>query len=231
MPENQIISVIKPLLSQTLGILKSHWLTLGSIVLLTYVPMNIFMEWYQATHGINSIEDLLPVYRFAGVYELLLGSFAYVLIVYLTIAAMKNEKAGFTDIWKKFTGTAYVRVIWTRIVGGVLTSLLFLLLIVPGIIFSIFWIFSDVIAVVEPLGGWAALKKSKEMVKGRWWKVLLTVFVGFVCTVVLSNILSLGLSTFGSNWAIGLVSSFITDLGAALFVVYLTLAYSKLSNQ
>jgi hypothetical protein len=48
---------------------------------------------------------------------------------------------------------------------------LFILLIVPGIIFMVFWLFSPFILIKEKAGIIDSLKRSKKLVKGRWWMV------------------------------------------------------------
>ena len=48
---------------------------------------------------------------------------------------------------------------------------LFLLLIIPGIIFAIYWIFAAYVFFGEKKGILYSLRKSMEIVKGRWWRV------------------------------------------------------------
>jgi len=48
---------------------------------------------------------------------------------------------------------------------------LFILLIIPGIIFSVFWIFSTYVLIKEKKGITESMKRSKEIVRGRWWRV------------------------------------------------------------
>lgn len=52
------------------------------------------------------------------------------------------------------------------VVGG------FLLLIVPGVIFAVWFTFTTPIVVFENLSGTAALSRSKQIVKGRFWKTV-----------------------------------------------------------
>ncbi|MEK6934235.1 MAG: hypothetical protein AABW75_05160 [Nanoarchaeota archaeon] len=48
---------------------------------------------------------------------------------------------------------------------------LFLLLIIPGIIFVIYWIFAVYVFFGEKKGILYSLRRSMEIVKGRWWRV------------------------------------------------------------
>ena len=79
------------------------------------------------------------------------------------------------------------------LVAGILVTLLviifliplFLLLIVPAIIFGIYWAFSIYALVVDKTTIRGALKKSHEVVKGRWWKVVgYMILLGLILMVV-----------------------------------------------
>jgi len=67
---------------------------------------------------------------------------------------------------------------------------LYVLLIVPGIIFSVFWIFSFYVLFIEKKGIWDSLKGSYHLVKGKWWRtfgyILLFTLVVFAISVVIN---------------------------------------------
>lgn len=48
---------------------------------------------------------------------------------------------------------------------------LYVLFIIPGIIFSIYWSFSIFVLMRENTSIWQSMKRSKLIVKGRWWRV------------------------------------------------------------
>ena len=64
---------------------------------------------------------------------------------------------------------------WAFLGLGIVVSLallgLFILLIIPGIIFMIYWIFSGFVLMKEKTGIIDSMKRSKAIVKGNWWKV------------------------------------------------------------
>lgn len=61
---------------------------------------------------------------------------------------------------------------------------LYMLFIIPGIIFMVYWIFAAYVLIGENKGVIDSMKRSKVIVRGRWWRVLgyylllLLVFVG-----------------------------------------------------
>src|SRR3989344_1916391 len=70
---------------------------------------------------------------------------------------------GWKLTWKVFA-TSALEIL--AILGGLI------LLIIPGLIFSIWFTFTISVVVAENLSGTAALKRSKQLVKGRFWKTV-----------------------------------------------------------
>lgn len=62
--------------------------------------------------------------------------------------------------------------ILVSVVVGLLLFLLFLALVVPGIIFYCYWAFATMLVMVENIKNpKAAMKRSRQLVKGYWWPV------------------------------------------------------------
>lgn len=97
----------------------------------------------------------------------------------------------------------------------------FALLIVPGMLFVVWFAFSRFMMIEKGLGVKESLLKSKEMVKGIYWKTLgrLIVFGAFV--VIIEVILS------AIPYGIGAI---VTDLCGALFLLPVYLLYKELSG-
>lgn len=72
----------------------------------------------------------------------------------------------------------------TLILMGLFTGLLTLLLIIPGVIYFIYWSFTAQVVVLEDLKFSAALADSKAIVSGRWNKVFLYTVPFFLPTVL-----------------------------------------------
>jgi len=112
---------------------------------------------------------------------------------------------------------------------------LFLLLIIPGLIFSIYWSFSPYILMNENTGIWESMKKSKSIVKGKWWKVfgyvlLLGIIVGVISLIFSTpkNILD-NLSNFPKGIEYSVIY-FITNIiksFAILIITPLTILFYK----
>ncbi len=57
------------------------------------------------------------------------------------------------------------------IIMAIFLAILFILLIIPGIIFWVSWIFAAYILIAEKKPIMASLKSSRYLVRGRWWRV------------------------------------------------------------
>jgi len=101
-----------------------------------------------------------------------------VMIIYFSIQAYlgifmcvkKNYQGSAKESFKEakpWVGSYF----WLSILTVVLILLWALLLIIPGIIFSIFYSFAVYALVFEGKKGMAAIKRSKELVKNYWWPV------------------------------------------------------------
>ena len=90
---------------------------------------------------------------------------------YFNYLLIKNNYAG--KSYQVFKETK--KYIWPYIGLTLLTSVLVLLwallLIIPGIIYSVFYTFAVFVFFFEDKRGMAAIRRSKELVKGYWWPV------------------------------------------------------------
>lgn len=75
----------------------------------------------------------------------------------------------------------YPRVLGTLALGGLIIFGLTLLLIVPGIIWNVYYLFAMYVAAITSLSGKKALDYSKSLVKGAFWRTL-----GYFCCINLT---------------------------------------------
>ena len=129
----------------------------------------------------------------------------------------------------RLTWRSLGKLLWTGIVFGVLVFLGYLLFIIPGIVLSIYWSFAFYVCLTEDKSGYAALKRSRELVRGyvwtfikRWvfWMYLALAFTIFSLIPILGQIGSIVLAVIYS------------PLGAIYFYsLYKTVADRKANNE
>ena len=167
---------------------------------------------------------------------LLIPAILIALFVYASLTGVSLKKSRFTFAEAKKTGSSfYFSYLGFVIVSIIFLAGLFLLLIIPGIIFLVYWIFGAYVLYYEKKGVLASLKRSRQIVKGKWWKTfgylilmaLLTGAVMFVITLpvqMIQLIFTLGNIKMTFNYFIlisllRVISNFIAYLIATPFFI------------
>jgi hypothetical protein len=83
----------------------------------------------------------------------------------------------------------------TAILAGLVIGVGFILCVIPGILFSIWYVFYAQVVVVEGLGGMNALNRSKTLTEGFRGRVLGVLFLIFIITAIVSFSVSMLLET------------------------------------
>lgn len=151
-------------------------------------------------------------------------------VLFMQIALLKSFKSPFEkfdyarilDLKDPALSQKLWKMVLTYIIYIVLIVLLLLLLVIPGIIFMVYWYFFIYIVIDQGISGMAALKKSKEMVKGRWWKT----FALFVIAALLSGVISSVVTSVGGKDALigGLLMAVTSGL-ISIYFGYVAVAY------
>ncbi len=126
------------------------------------------------------------------IINFVLLSLFFIYIVLLLNGKVKNI---FDKSFKKLGKFLFFQIILVFIL-----LFLYLLLVIPGIIFSIFWVFSSIIFILnDNIKISDALKNSKKIVNGNWWRVfgffsffiLFSIFCGFIYGLSFEFVLTL----------------------------------------
>jgi hypothetical protein len=107
--------------------------------------------------------------------------------------AVADAYLGQRPSWRESLGFALRRfhsILWIVILGGFLTALGFVLLIVPGIYLAVSFAVALPVLMTEGLRGRHALGRSRWLVKGRWWKTLLLLVVAGLLTWIVGGVIS-----------------------------------------
>lgn len=143
--------------------------------LLLFIPLvlgGVLTGVFWKGAGITNLVKILiavPLLLLAVVWVVLVTLWPAVAMLYAV--KDRKEEIGF----KQCFGRAWSKIasyLWIGILSGVAVTLGFILLIVPGIIFLVWFSLASYVLVVEDKKGTSALSRSKELVQGNWWDVL-----------------------------------------------------------
>jgi hypothetical protein len=172
---------------------------------------SVFMAWFTYFHLGLSWEDLIQLggklpasyYLVNGIVGVVVLLFS--LVVYAGIISVflkKGKKVSFSSIVSEGS-RLYGNYLAFVIVSSVFIIGLFALLIIPGIIFAVYWIFAVFVLIDKNKGILESLGGSMKIVKGRWWRVfgnlllLILIFLGIaICVGLLWAIISIPLGLF-----------------------------------
>ncbi|MCA9447719.1 MAG: hypothetical protein KC931_11430 [Candidatus Omnitrophica bacterium] len=201
------------ILDGVLRLYKSHFLTFITIGLVAYVPYSALVYFMQASSGGATGAAAGTAAAIAG-----LMTFLYAIVVLPLCNAAMIEKISATYLDHPMSAPgAYkkgirkiVKLLLTSICMGLVVMVGFLLLIVPGIIFSLWFILATSVVVLEPVGPIDALKRSKALMKGNLSKGFVLLFL----VTVLSAIVG---AAFGIVFGLILGEEFFQGIGGVIF--------------
>ena len=146
----------------------------------------------------------------------LIGMVLSLSLNYNIYQSSKNHKVKFIDALR-FALSKFWTAFGTSLLMALMLIGLFLLLIVPGIIFAIYWSFLVPVIIIKNLSGKKALDYSKSVVRKRWWKTLgYSIVLGLIPVAIIMIVMFLMTAYYPSN--IGYSIYYIISLLASIFI-------------
>ena len=228
------------LLKESWHIFLSRWKTLVSLALIAFLPpllINLIvwgLSFFYPQAGLIFLALISPLL----LLSILFSSWGTLSLIY----AISNSNLGFKESLKR----GWHKIIsywWVMFLGGLIITGGYMLLIIPGVIFSVWFSLAAFILIEENITGMNALLKSKKYVEGYWgsvfWRFLFFTFLFgglLVILIIVSGIVSGIIS--GIFKAIGaflieifsLCGSIIGDIGLTIGYIYGYRIYYYLRN-
>jgi hypothetical protein len=162
------------------------------------------------------------------------GSLIYfvgcIVLIFASIALLFAIIAGtdFAESYRRSPGIFW-SFVWVSVLGGVATLGGFVMLIVPGILMGIWFLFSRYLVIAENRRGLNALMQSREYARGYWWAIfgrmlLVSIMVGIIAAAASAILISIFGAALGS-----VVNVFVWVFVVPFPVVYIYLVYKNLT--
>lgn len=196
------------------------------------VPIAILRVLNNGGQMEKGLADLLTV-----ILAVLAGIYLVYLMIWFQASVTLMVKNRATNMQPQEIMTSAKSYLWsyfgTSLLMGLLTLLWTLLLIIPGIIFGIYYCLAEYIVIDKNIGGMKALRMSKDYIKGRWWQVFAAVLGLMAVGALVSWALQAIALVFGPDVAPILES--VLSLVFQLFfgpyaVIYMYLVYERLKS-
>jgi len=214
-------------ISRSGAVLLRHLLTFFIVALVGYSPA-LLLAGMQTTSPIEPAEAVtqLNLVILGLLLMLVLSMLSYAIVVQATFQDMRCRPVRLTESLNVAL-SRFLPLIGLAFVGGFLMVLGLILLIIPGLILNTMWFVWVPACVVERLGPWTSLRRSRELTKGSRWKL-------FALTLLLL-VANLGSSLLASWLAalagpiVGLVGQMLwTGISGAFSAIVMTVTYYDL---
>ncbi len=189
--------LIKPLeiFQKSWQIFKANWRVLGRVISWLLIPAFLLglLGFLDQKLGQSFINYSVPTYLALSALTFVLGLWANIVLARLIYQALRqspaDRKAISREAWRDT-----VSYLWVSVLVGLITLAGMFLLVVPGFIFAVWYSLATLVFVLEGVKGYAALKRGKTLVRGRFWAVVWRWIVPYFFYLVMMTIL-VGLPT------------------------------------
>lgn len=180
------------LLSQSWQLFKAHWLLFDWLILLPVlivVPIVLIgtLGFAFGTSAVESNPLSSVLFLLFTIPAIIFGLLTQIAL----IKAIQHEGAVGTKKLLKESWPLVWRYLLLSLLVGLTVLAGFILLIVPGITFSVWFMFSTYVLVVEGTGGTAAMRRSKFYARGKFWglfgRMLILMLLFFVPAMIISS--------------------------------------------
>ena len=139
---------------------------------------------------INPINENLPIEQnlitiISVAILTIITIFVVPCIIYMSLNKKKGKKMTYDEVLSG-AKNYFSKYLILMILMVLLLIPLFLLLIIPGIIFAVYWTLASYILIKENLSPWESMKKSKKLITGSWWLTVGIALVLILISIVVS---------------------------------------------
>lgn len=201
-------------------------------VLLVYTAPTLPLSLL-AAHAMASKAYVLAIIAFA--LMLLVTLFSYAALSVAISDVTLGERASASRAYGRTSGRMAARLLATNLLTMLLVSIGFLLLVVPGVVLMLRYLFAPIVVVLEQQTGRAALKRSAALAKGMNWRNLgAGALVYVVATMIMLAVAApvgvvIGLTDASADWLIRSLDPALACLFVQpLLLITLTLLYYDL---
>lgn len=192
---------------------------ISSFIVLMLVPaiLMLFVRVFDLSDGflafiVNILGALLIIWANIGLVEILL------------LEDKMRSDLVYKKTWPKLWSYVWIAILSLFIIGGS-----YFLLIVPGVVFTVWFLFTLFIYVIEGKKGLSAFEMSRAYVHGYFWPILWRYLLIIVLSILVSLIISSVAGLFGAL-AISLASVIVGVFLMPLIATYTFVLYSDLKK-
>ncbi|HWR02099.1 MAG TPA: hypothetical protein VN371_09570 [Chlorobaculum sp.] len=142
------------------------------VVLIIGIPLDLIRSLIPASETAMSAsaQGMGPFTTFSVVMDMFFRNISFMAIYLLVDSSLAGRPRSWSDAFRDAL-SRWGDSIVTMLLAGLIVTGMTLLLVVPGIIWGVYYIFFLMAVSVRGMSGKVALDFSKGLVKGQWWRV------------------------------------------------------------
>lgn len=204
---------------------------LSALVLTFWLPGNILLDYFVA----NSTDEteILFQFQFPSLFEGVFGPIYIAAIIYVLDCRRRGQRVGYVEAMKRgfrLWGNLFA----TRFVAGFIMVLCFFLLVIPGLVCAVKYVFLEMAVVLEGKHGVHARTRTWDLTSGHAMTIFATCSLYYLVWICLIGVLTIPLEILNESielstlqyYSIDVVIScigdvFLVPLTAILYCMYL----------
>lgn len=213
---------ISTLISKSQILASKHAIVFIAILSLVNIPMYLVYFFTIEFFGITSasVSTIL-----ANLFNIFIGVLATSAIYGIVKDSLEHKQISLLKTLRSSL-VMWPAIISTQFVLTLFSLPLYLAFVIPGLVFAIHWMFSVQVSVYEGKFGYSALKRSKQLVQGRWSQFFSFMLVLMVLKITLLIPFGTIITMFAGHSLIVFVGlSFLRDIVLIPFTIAQSLLY------
>jgi hypothetical protein len=205
---------------------RRHFAGVLFITLVVYIPVNLALALVSASplgEG-QGLQGFRLFSKLVQLSEFFVGVLATMAIAKLAESSLQGQpvtwRASLRHALARWPASLSANLLTVLIVAGLL-----LLLVVPGIIWSVYYVFVVYAVALRGLSGKKALDYSKSLVKGHWWEVFAYLFVIQLLGFLAGFLVAAPLAIAPDHLAIRVLSDTLVDVAYAMTICMITVYF------
>ena len=207
-----------------------HFGVIVSVVVVIWLPLDLLSSYMD--YFVFEPDDIRRSYKFSQFLESFVGIIAIAGVISIGHTSCFGQQPSFAAAMDIGAGS-WGRMWWTRFLTRLAVILGLFLLVIPGIYLLVRLALVEPVAVCERVSGSAAMRRSFELTKGRFWQVfLLGLLVGAVMITALACVVvpTIFIPAL-DHWLVDAATSLFADLVGALGTLCILCAYVAFSAE
>lgn len=220
--------MIVTILKHAWDLYRKHFGVVAAVVVVIWLPLDLLSSYMD--YFVFDPDDIRRSFKFSQFLDNFVGIIATAGVISIGYTSYLGQYPSFGGAMSIGAGS-WGRMWWTRFLTALALILGLLLLVIPGIYLLVRLALVEPIAVCERVSGSAAMRRSFELTKGRFWQVFLLglVFGGVMIAALACVVLPIIFIPALDHWLVDATTSLIADLVGAFGTLCVLSAYVAFS--